>query len=112
MTYIDAFFDRKKDIINVVERVNGERIYKEYIPDYSFYVENDNGKYITMTDKRVSKIQINNKKDFNKRLKQYAHKKLYESDVNLIYRCFEQHYQNTPPPKLHIAFIDIETAIS
>ena len=30
MSYVDALFDREKDRIHVVERVEGQRIYKEY----------------------------------------------------------------------------------
>ena len=36
MSYIDALFDRKADRIHVVERVNGERVYKEFPANYVF----------------------------------------------------------------------------
>ena len=39
MSYIDALFDRDKDRIHVVERVNGERVYREYPANYVFYYE-------------------------------------------------------------------------
>ena len=37
MSYIDAFLERDKDRINVVERVDGKRFYKTYPTRYMFY---------------------------------------------------------------------------
>ena len=43
--YIDALIDRDKDIIHVVERVNGKREFKEYPARYLFYYKDSRGKY-------------------------------------------------------------------
>jgi hypothetical protein len=38
MSYVDAFYDREQDIINVVERDDkGNRHYKEYPARHIFY---------------------------------------------------------------------------
>ena len=37
--YIDALHFRKEELIKVVERVNGKRIYKDYKPDWHFYID-------------------------------------------------------------------------
>ena len=34
MSYIDAIIDRQNDRICVVERINGERIFKEFPAEY------------------------------------------------------------------------------
>ena len=35
MSYVDAYFDRDADIIPVVERNDGKRLYTEYLKVYS-----------------------------------------------------------------------------
>ena len=60
MSYIDALFDRDKDRIHVVERVNGERVYKEYPANYTFYYDDQKGKYRTIYDTPVSKFTTRN----------------------------------------------------
>ena len=35
--YIDALIDRDKDIIHVVERVNGKRVFREY-PHVMYFI--------------------------------------------------------------------------
>ena len=37
MSYIYGYFDRSQDIIRVVERDNGKRIFREYPVKYTFY---------------------------------------------------------------------------
>ena len=48
MSYIDGYFDRGADLIRVVERQNGERVFKEYPIKYTFYYE-DPVSYTQMT---------------------------------------------------------------
>ena len=45
MSYIDGIFDKDADIIRVVERREGERVYVEYPIKYTFYVEDPKGKH-------------------------------------------------------------------
>ena len=37
MAYVDGYFDRDSDIIRVVERKDGKRLYREYQSKYTFY---------------------------------------------------------------------------
>lgn len=39
----------------------------------------------------------------------FVGKKLFESDMNIVFRCLADHYLDTEPAKLNIAFFDIET---
>ena len=56
MSYVDALFDRDKDRIHVVERVNGVREYREYPADYIFYYDDPKGKFRTIYGTPVSRF--------------------------------------------------------
>ncbi len=108
MSYIDALFDREKDRIHVVERANGERVYREYPANYVFYYDDPRGKFRTIYDTPVSRFSSRNGKEFHKELRVNSGKKLWESDVNPIFRCLEENYLGANSPKLQTAFFDIE----
>ena len=44
MSYVDAFYEQSKDVVTVVERVDGERVVKELKPVHNFYYKDPNGK--------------------------------------------------------------------
>ena len=108
MSYVDAYIDRERDRIHVVERINGKREYREYPANYVFYYDDPRGKHRTIFDTPVSRFATKNRKEFQKETKIQGHKKLYESDINPVFRCLEENYLNAEPPKLHTAFFDIE----
>ena len=108
MSYVDALFDRNKDRIHVVERVNGERQYKEYPADYIFYYDDPKGKFRTIFDTPVSRFSSRNSKEYHRELKALSGKRLWESDINPIFRCLETNYLGVASPKLQTAFFDIE----
>ena len=86
MSYIDAIIDRQNDIIRVVERINGERIFKEYPAEYIFYLEDQAGKHKSIYGDPVSRFRTNNSREFHKELKIHSNKKIYESDINPVFR--------------------------
>ena len=100
MSYIDAFFDRNHDIIRVVERKEGKRIYKEYPIRYTFFYEDANGKFKSVYGNTLSRIVSKNTKDFHKELAINRNKKLFESDINPIFQCLSANYLNHDAPKL------------
>jgi len=109
MSYVDAFYNRDTDIINVVERdTNGKRQFKEYPARYLFYYADPRGKYQSIYGDALNRVTCKNVKDFHKEQKIYSNKKLFESDINPIFRCLEDNYLNQDPPKLNVAFFDIE----
>jgi DNA polymerase elongation subunit (family B) len=109
MSYVDALMDRAHDRIHVVERVNGERVYKEYPANYVFYYNDPRGKFTSIYNTPLSRFSTRSGKEFQKELKANNHKKLWESDINPIFRCLEENYLGAESPKLHTAFFDIET---
>jgi DNA polymerase elongation subunit (family B) len=108
MSYVDALFDRAKDKIHVVERVNGERVYREYAAEYVFYYDDARGKHRTIFDTPVSRFHTRNSKEYHKELRVNSNKRLWESDINPIFRCLENNYLGATSPRLQTAFFDIE----
>jgi DNA polymerase elongation subunit (family B) len=109
MPYVDAMFDRDQDIIRVVERKDGKRTFREYQAKYTFYYEDQRGKYKSVYGDPLSRIVCKNTKDFRKEVAINKGKNLFESDVNPIFQCLSENYLNQDAPKLNIAFFDIET---
>jgi len=108
MSYIDALFDRDKDRIHVVERVDGERVYREYPANYVFYYDDPRGKFRTIYGTPVGRFATRNGKEFHKEQRVNSGKRLWESDINPIFRCLEENYLGVNSPKLQTAFFDIE----
>ena len=109
MSYVDAFFDREQDLIRVVERNDkGERHYKEYPARHIFYYPDPKGKFLSIKGEPLTRVTSKNVKEHRKELSIYSNKKLYESDINPIYRCLEDNYLNQDAPKLNVAWFDIE----
>jgi DNA polymerase elongation subunit (family B) len=110
MSYIDAFLEKDKDVIHIVERdKTGKRIYKDISALYEFYYDDPKGKYQTIYRTSVSKITTNSNKEFRKELKMQGNKKTWEADCNPVFKCLEKNYLGVESPKLHTCFLDIET---
>ena len=109
MPYVDAMFDRDQDIIRVVERREGKRLFTEYPAKYTFYYKDPKGKYKSVYGDPLSRIVCKNTKDFRKEVAINKGKDLFESDINPIFQCLSENYLNQDAPKLNIAFFDIET---
>jgi len=109
MPYVDAMFDRDQDIIRVVERREGKRLFTEYPAKYTFYYKDPKGKYKSVYGDPLSRIVCKNTKDFRKEVAINKDKELFESDINPIFQTLSENYLNQDAPKLNIAFFDIET---
>lgn len=116
--YVDAFYSKKggdHEKIKVVERINGERIYKEFEPDFHFYISDHRGSCKTIYGDTVKKVSPKSITEKLKLVKSSSYNtKLWESDVDPVVRCLEQEYQRYAgtPPSLHVAFFDIETSFN
>ena len=109
MSYVDAFYNREQDVINVVERDDkGNRHFKEYPARHIFYYPDPKGKYISIKGEPLSRVSSKNVKEHRKELAIHSNKRLFESDINPIYRCLEDNYLNVDAPKLNVAWFDIE----
>jgi len=108
MSYVDAFHDQTKDVITVVERVNGERVIKELKPTYNFYYKDPKGKHTSIYGDKVTEVVCQNQKDFKKNVGINKHNGIYESDIRPINKTLAKYYNGVEPPKLQTAFFDIE----
>ena len=108
MSYVDALYSRDDNRIYVVERIDGERRYRDYPAEYRFYYDDPRGKFRTIYGTTVSRFSTRNIKEYNKELKLHSHQRLWESDIKPVNRCLEENYLGQAAPKLHTAFFDIE----
>jgi DNA polymerase elongation subunit (family B) len=108
MSYIDALFDRDRDRIHIVGRRDGERYYEEHPANYIFYYDDPRGKFRSIFNTPVARFSSRNSKEFRKEMAIQKGKKLYEADINPVFRCLEENYKGIDAPRLHTAFFDIE----
>ena len=109
MSYVDARWDREKDIVQVVERDPKKgRIYQEFTARYMFYYPDQRGKFKSIYGDSLSKVTARNWKEFIKEQKIHSSHKLFESDINPVFRTLEENYLGKDAPKLNVAFWDIE----
>ena len=109
MSYVDAIHSRDEDRIYVVERgVDGKRHYKEFPANYVFYYPDNKGKHRSIYGNPVSRFSTRKRSEFEKERRIHGGKKLFESDINPVFRCLSENYLGVDAPKLHTCFFDIE----
>lgn len=109
MSYVDAIHSRDEDRIYVVERdTNGKRQYKEYPTNYVLYYPDPKGKHRSIYGDPVSRFSTRKRQEFEKEKRIHSGKKLFESDVPVVFRCLSENYLKVDAPKLHTCFFDIE----
>jgi DNA polymerase elongation subunit (family B) len=109
LSYVDAIHSRDEDRIYVVERdQNGKRQYKEYPTNYVLYYPDHKGKYRSIYGDPVNRFSTRKRQEFEKERRIHSGKKLFESDVPVVFRCLSENYLKADVPKLHTCFFDIE----
>ena len=109
MSYVDAIHSKDEDRIYVVERDNnGKRQYKEYPTNYVLYYPDNKGKHRSIYGNPVSRFSTRKRQEFEKERRIHSGKKLFESDVPVVFRCLSENYLGIDAPKLHTCFFDIE----
>ncbi len=109
MSYVDAIHSRDEDRIYVVERSpEGKREYKEFPTNYVLYYADPKGKHRSIYNDSVSRFSTRKRTEFEKERRIHSGKKLFESDVNVVFRCLSENYLGIDAPKLHTCFFDIE----
>ena len=107
--YVDAWEDKEHELVRIVERVNGERVYKEYKYDHTFYYRDPQGQFKDIYGNSVAQIVPGSHLEKEKNIKMMSNHGICESDFRPSLRCLEQEYLNAQMPKLNVAFWDIET---
>ena len=102
--YVDGLLDRERDIIQVVERRDGVRKYVQYPAKYVFYYPDTKGRYTSIFGDTLTRVVATSGKQFNKEKKIHGQKRLFEHDINPMFRCFSENYPDAEAPELHVAF--------
>ena len=109
MSYVDAIHSRDEDRIYVVERgSDGKRHYNEYPANYVLYYSDPKGKYRSIYGDPVSRFSTRKRTEFEKERRIHSNKQIFESDINVVFRCLSENYLKVDAPKLHTCFFDIE----
>jgi len=109
MSYIDAIHDKTSERIHVVERSPaGDRIFKEYPTNYVLYYEDHKGKHRSLYGTPVKKFSSRKQAEWEKEKRIHGKKRLFESDIPIVFRCLSENYLKVDAPKLHTCFFDIE----
>jgi DNA polymerase elongation subunit (family B) len=109
LSYVDAIHSRDEDRIYVVERQSdGRRTYNEFPANYVLYYDDPKGKQRSIFNTPVSRFSTRKRKEFETEKRIHSNKQLYESDVNVVFRCLADNYLGVDAPKLHTCFFDIE----
>lgn len=107
--YVDAYLEREKNQIFVVERdKNGKRQFTTHQTKYVAYWPSTRGRTPNIHGELCDRFQTNKLKEFQKELAMLPKSQLHESDINPIFRCLYDNYKGMPSPDLHVAFFDIE----
>jgi DNA polymerase elongation subunit (family B) len=102
--------DKEKDRIHIVERTeDGKRVYKDFPTNWVFYYNDQRGKFTSIFGTPVSRFSTKSNKEFRKEIRAHDGKKLFESDLNPVFRCLEENYKGKEASRLNAAFFDIET---
>jgi DNA polymerase elongation subunit (family B) len=109
MSYVDAVHSRDEDRIYVVERgLDGKRHYTEYPANYVLYYSDPKGKHRSIYGTPVTRFSTRKRTEFEKERRIHGGKEIFESDVNVVFRCLSENYLGVDAPKLHTCFFDIE----
>ena len=103
MSYVDAYLNRDRDQINIVERIDGKRVYKTFPTTYRFYHEDKDGD--TLSWQTLSKFETTKTV---KKKRNYMKTKIREADLN-PFGCLEENYPTRRP--IYMALFDIEVTL-
>ena len=108
MSYISAI--REKDVVRVWERVNGERIVREFTSPYYFFTPHKDGTYKSMFGQTLMRHDFTYHYEYTQAKNDCESNniQMFESDISPELKVLSEHYYNKPAPNLHVTFLDIE----
>lgn len=108
--YVSYIVDKDTSTLKVVERVNGQRQYREFPLILEYYVPSETGRYRGYDGVRLDRQGFKNLQMFynckNNAIKNGV--KTYEANFNLANKVLYERYSSSDVPVLHKSFIDIE----
>lgn len=119
MAYIDGIYNSKKNVVRVAERDQyGNRHLVDHDVEHVFYYTHPAGSHTSIYGNSCKKFSSNDVNKFRKELRRITNDvdrsgkpryKVFEADINPIFRCLEDNYKGLDAPTLNLAFFDIET---
>ena len=119
LPYVDAIYDSKKNMVRVAERDKyGHRHLVDYDVEHVFYYTHPAGSHTSIYGDPCKKVSTNDINKFRKELRRITNDldrngrprhKVFEADINPIFRVLEDDYKGVEAPVLNLAFFDIET---
>lgn len=109
--YVDGYMERKRgyEKLHIAERVNGQRVLREYPPVYEFFSEDPYGDVNTINGTKATRHEFNSYSEMKRAIQDMGNVKLYESDCNVTFKTLSKHYMGVETPVLNTVFFDIET---
>lgn len=109
MSYISAI-QSGDDVIVWERNEDGERVEQIYPAPFYFYVDDPKGKYSTIYNTKVTKLEFASHQEYRSAKKRCEEKgiQMWESDIPAELRVLAAYYHQLPAPKLHVTFYDIE----
>lgn len=103
-----------RDEVYVWERHGNKRITKKYPAPYYFYLDDPKGKYTTLYDTKVKKVEFSNGHEYRQARQEAERARFatgitaWESDISPELRILSNNYYGKPIDKLNTMFLDIE----
>lgn len=109
MSYVDGYVDKERNVVHVVERTpQGERKFVTHPTQYVVYWPQETGKYTSIYGDKLNRFRTTRNQEFQREIRMLPSGRIFESDINPIFRCLYQNYREQPSPDLHVGFFDIE----
>jgi len=106
--YVGAYYSYDIDAVIVWERdENGRRPVAHHAP-YYFYVPDENGEYKSIFNRKLKRIDCEDRDQFQQYLRGYNKYDVHESDIPPMFKVLMNMYHDLPTPIIHYAFLDIE----
>lgn len=110
MSYVDAYYDRKRDKIFVAERVDGQRLLKEDRVEHVLYYQHAGGTHQSIFGDSCKRFSVYDSKKFSRKKFELQRDgtKIFESDIRPEFRYLADRYKGIDAPALNLCFFDIE----
>ena len=82
-----------------------KRVFREYPARYVFYYKDSRGKFESIFGDKLERVVTTSGKQFKKERKLYSSQKLFESDVNPVFRCLADNYLGADTPNCNKHFL-------
>lgn len=114
MSFVDAYYNRKRDRIYVAERINGQRVLSDHPVEHVLYYSHPAGAHRSIFGDSCKRFSTTDQRKFNRELSRLNEKgvRLFESDIRPEFRFLADKFGGVDAPKLNVGFFDIEVDFS